>query len=88
MEQVFPEEKLPSADEHRLDVVLTAPMLFDEPEAGEIVLPECGPSTEIGFSVSSGRLLEQNPRGSLGRTPTGNELARLSKVDPGARQDH
>lgn len=36
---------------------------------------------------SAGRLLEQDPRGGLERTVKSHELARLSKIDPGARQD-
>jgi hypothetical protein len=37
---------------------------------------------------SAGRPLEQNSRGGLERTAKSHELARLSKIDPGARQDH
>jgi hypothetical protein len=45
----FPEEELPPADEHRLDVILVAPGLLDEPQSGEIVLPERGASNSYSF---------------------------------------
>jgi hypothetical protein len=49
--EAFPEQELPPADEHRLDVVLTAPALLDEPQSAEIVLPERGPSTNCSFRL-------------------------------------
>jgi hypothetical protein len=49
----FPEEKLPPAEEHRLDVVLTAPALFDAAQSSSITLPERGPSTTCRFWLNA-----------------------------------
>jgi hypothetical protein len=51
-------------------------------------VPSCHPRMIGPPTNPAGSLLEQNPRGSLGRAAVGNELARLCKINPGARQDH
>ena len=57
---------------------LEAPPLLRRPAPAAL-----GPPTKL-----RGPALEQNPRGSLGRTAVGNELARLCKINPCACQDH
>ena len=45
-------------------------------------------SASVALLCALGGCLEQDPRSGLNRTAVSYELARLCKVDPGARQDH